>query len=88
MVHELIGIQNNRVSLGAVSGVPKDLQEVVLSAEHDEFYAQVRSKLLYKDQKTKNLTDNMDSHKYQILNLRQACTLDMFIFLTIKLHII
>ena len=77
MVHELIGIQNNRVSLGAVSGVPKDLQEVVLSAEHDEFYAQVRSKLLYKDQKI--LTHNMDSHKYQILNLRQAFTLDKFI---------
>jgi len=41
MVHELLGINNNRVSLGNVPGISKDLQEVVLSAEHDEFYANV-----------------------------------------------
>ncbi|WAR00623.1 VPS45-like protein [Mya arenaria] len=39
MVHELLGINNNRVSLANVPGISKDLQEVVLSAEHDEFYA-------------------------------------------------
>lgn len=39
MVHELLGINNNRVSLGDAPGVSKDLREVVLSAEHDEFYA-------------------------------------------------
>jgi vacuolar protein sorting-associated protein 45 len=42
MVHELLTINNNRVSLAGVPGVSKDLQEVVLSAEHDEFYANVR----------------------------------------------
>ncbi|XP_070202635.1 vacuolar protein sorting-associated protein 45-like isoform X2 [Littorina saxatilis] len=39
MVHELLGINNNRISLANVQGITKDLQEVVLSAEHDEFYA-------------------------------------------------
>ena len=41
MVHELLGISNNRVSLGNVPGITKELQEVVLSAEHDEFYSGV-----------------------------------------------
>ncbi|KAL3866037.1 hypothetical protein ACJMK2_043378 [Sinanodonta woodiana] len=39
MVHELLGIYNNRINLSNVPGVSRDLQEVVLSAEHDEFYA-------------------------------------------------
>lgn len=39
MVHELLGINNSRVNLSAVSGVSKDMQDVVLSAEHDEFYS-------------------------------------------------
>ncbi|XP_064608238.1 vacuolar protein sorting-associated protein 45-like [Liolophura sinensis] len=39
MVHELLGIKNNRTNLSSVPGVSRDLQEVVLSAEHDEFYA-------------------------------------------------
>lgn len=39
MVHELLGINNNRVSLAKVPGISKDLNEVVLSPEHDEFYA-------------------------------------------------
>lgn len=39
MVHELLGINNNRVNLADVPGISKDLQEIVMSAEHDEFYA-------------------------------------------------
>lgn len=42
MVHELLNINNNRVDLSSVSGVAKELKEVVLSAEQDEFYAKVR----------------------------------------------
>uniref|UniRef100_A0A914VM30 Uncharacterized protein n=1 Tax=Plectus sambesii TaxID=2011161 RepID=A0A914VM30_9BILA len=38
MVHELLGIQNNRVSLETVPG-NNDMKEVVLSAVQDEFYA-------------------------------------------------
>ncbi|XP_047517667.1 vacuolar protein sorting-associated protein 45 [Pieris napi] len=39
MVHELLTINNNRVSLAHVPDVHKDLKEVVLAAEQDEFYA-------------------------------------------------
>lgn len=39
MVHELLTIYNNRVNLSQVAGVSKELEEVVLSAEHDAFYA-------------------------------------------------
>lgn len=38
MVHELLTIKNNRVSLEKVPGISKEMQEVVLSAEHDELY--------------------------------------------------
>ncbi|KAI7798778.1 vacuolar protein sorting-associated protein 45 [Triplophysa rosa] len=39
MVHELLGINNNRIDLSRVPGISKELREVVLSAENDEFYA-------------------------------------------------
>ena len=38
MVHQLIGINNNRVSLARVPGDEKDLQEIMLNASQDEFY--------------------------------------------------
>ena len=38
MVHQLIGINNNRVSLARVPGDKKDLQEIMLNASQDEFY--------------------------------------------------
>ncbi|KAJ3065815.1 vacuolar protein sorting-associated protein 45, partial [Quaeritorhiza haematococci] len=38
MVHELVGITNSRVDLGAVPGVRPELKEVVLSADQDSFY--------------------------------------------------
>ncbi|XP_054011851.1 vacuolar protein sorting-associated protein 45 [Hylaeus anthracinus] len=39
MVHELLTINNNRVNLSHVKGISKELKDVVLDAEHDEFYA-------------------------------------------------
>ncbi|GFY39525.1 vacuolar protein sorting-associated protein 45 [Trichonephila inaurata madagascariensis] len=39
MVHELLTINNNRVNLSNVPGISKELHEVVLSPDHDEFYA-------------------------------------------------
>lgn len=42
MVHELLTINNNRVDLSHVKGISKELKEVVLSAQHDEFYNNVR----------------------------------------------
>lgn len=41
MVHELLGLNNNRIDLSKVAGVSRELREVVLSAENDEFYANV-----------------------------------------------
>jgi len=38
MVHELLGIQDNRVDLTKLPKVPKDLQEVVLSSQQDAFF--------------------------------------------------
>ncbi|KAJ4869881.1 Vacuolar protein sorting-associated protein 45-like protein [Raphanus sativus] len=38
MVHELIGLQDNKVDLRAIGSLPKDQQEVVLSSEQDAFF--------------------------------------------------
>ncbi|KAG6671672.1 hypothetical protein I3842_16G015900 [Carya illinoinensis] len=38
MVHELIGIQDNKVDLRSIGKIPKDQQEVVLSSEQDAFF--------------------------------------------------
>ncbi|RVW32569.1 Vacuolar protein sorting-associated protein 45-like [Vitis vinifera] len=38
MVHELIGIQDNKVDLTNIGKFPKDQQEVVLSSEQDAFF--------------------------------------------------
>ncbi|KAG0500062.1 hypothetical protein HPP92_000134 [Vanilla planifolia] len=38
MVHELIGIQDNKVDLRNIASVHKDQQEVVLSSEQDTFF--------------------------------------------------
>lgn len=39
MVHELLKINNNRVNLSQVPGLSRDLQDIVLSEDNDEFYA-------------------------------------------------
>lgn len=50
MVHELLGIHNNRVALpvptGGSGSQSKDAADVVLSSEHDEFYANVRHSVM------------------------------------------
>lgn len=38
MVHELLGIKNNRVNLSHLETVAKELHDVVLSADQDDFY--------------------------------------------------
>lgn len=48
MVHELLTINNNRVDLSQVDGAPKDLKEVVLSLEQDDFYCNVRDDVFLK----------------------------------------
>lgn len=42
MLHELLTINNNRVDLSHVEGISKELCEVVISPEHDDFYKEVR----------------------------------------------
>lgn len=42
MVHELIGLENNRVSLEKAPGVPEDLRNVVLDASLDDFFRRNR----------------------------------------------
>lgn len=72
MVHELLGINNNRIDLSKVPGISKDLQEVVLSSEHDEFYqknkylnfgeiAQNSKDLMEEFQKTVKSSQKLDS---------------------------
>ena len=39
MVHELLGIEKNRVDLSEVPGISKDMREVTLSPEQDSFFA-------------------------------------------------
>ncbi|KAK6178811.1 hypothetical protein SNE40_011311 [Patella caerulea] len=40
MVHEVLGIENSKINLSKVPGISKDLKEVLLSAETDEFYSE------------------------------------------------
>lgn len=44
MVHELLGLNNHRVILKGAPNIPKDLEEVVLSATQDKFFAENRHK--------------------------------------------
>jgi len=41
MVHELIGIKDNRVDLKHVDHLSDDMKEVVLSGEDDQFFRKV-----------------------------------------------
>jgi len=43
MVHELLGLNNNRVVLRGAPGVHRDLEEVVLSCTQDQFFARSRN---------------------------------------------
>ena len=47
MVNELFGIKSNIVSLKNVPGISKELEEIILSAEYDEFYDNVRFVLIF-----------------------------------------
>ena len=38
MVHELLGLNNHRVSLKGAKGIKKDLEEVILSCSQDKFF--------------------------------------------------
>ena len=44
MIHEILGINNNRVDLKHVQGLPEDMREVVLSCEDDHFFKEIMYK--------------------------------------------
>jgi vacuolar protein sorting-associated protein 45 len=47
MVHELLGLNDNRCVLRGAPGVRKDLEEVVLSCTQDPFFAKHRYTSMY-----------------------------------------
>ncbi|CAM9134583.1 unnamed protein product [Discosporangium mesarthrocarpum] len=72
MVHELLGLNDNRVVLKGAPGVGKDLEEVVLSCTQDEFFATNRysnfgdlgeavKDLMHKYQKATKLNEEIQS---------------------------
>jgi len=72
MVHELLGLNNNRVLLKGVPNIAKDLEEVVLSCTQDDFFAKHRNSnfgdlgtavksLLDEYQHTAKMNDNINS---------------------------
>lgn len=80
MVHELFGIKNNRVDLSKVPGITRELQEVVLSAEHDEFY----QKNMYMNfgeigQNIKTLMDNFQQHVKSNQKLESIADMKAFV---------
>ena len=72
MVHELLGLNNNRVVLRGAPHITKDLEEVVLSSTQDDFFAKHRyanfgdlgssvKKLLDEYQKASKKNENINS---------------------------
>jgi len=43
MVHELLGLNNNRVTMKGAPGIKKDMEELVLSATQDQFFKRHRT---------------------------------------------
>jgi vacuolar protein sorting-associated protein 45 len=41
MIHELLGLQNNRVDLKHLSHLTDEMKEVVLSSDDDEFFRKI-----------------------------------------------
>lgn len=39
MLHEILTLTNNCIDLSGVSGVPKELQKLMITAKSDDFYA-------------------------------------------------
>ncbi|KAG7154636.1 vacuolar protein sorting-associated protein 45-like [Homarus americanus] len=64
MVHELLGVNNGRVSLAHVSGVADDLKEVVMSPTQDEFYS--RSMYLNYGEIGQTIKDLMEEYQKRL----------------------
>lgn len=64
MVHELLTVNNGRVSLAHVAGVSDDLKEVVMSPTQDEFYA--RSMFLNYGEIGQTIKDLMEEYQKRL----------------------
>jgi len=80
MVHELIGISNNRVDLRGRPGVPKEQEQVVLSPEQDAFFA-ANMFLNYGDLagKVKNMMDQFQAKTKSSKDISSIADMQSFV---------
>eukprot|EP01101_Sappina_pedata_P012209 TRINITY_DN8349_c0_g1_i1.p1 TRINITY_DN8349_c0_g1~~TRINITY_DN8349_c0_g1_i1.p1 ORF type:complete len:576 (-),score=250.29 TRINITY_DN8349_c0_g1_i1:33-1727(-) len=80
MIHELLTIKNNRVDLRGVSGIKKELEEVVLSMDQDPFF----SKNIYSNYgdlaiNIKSLLDELQKHAKTNTSIQSISDMKKFI---------
>lgn len=74
MVHELLGINNNRVDISAAPDLPKDIQkEVVLAPEQDAFYQQ--NMFLNYGELAENVKNLMDAFQAKTKQSKQVSSI-------------
>ena len=80
MVHELLGISNNRVDLRGRPGVPKELEQVVLSSEQDPFFA-ANMFLNYGDlaEEVKTMMDNFQAKTKSSKDISSIADMQSFV---------
>jgi len=80
MVHELLGIHNNRVDLSNAPGVRKELKEVVLSTEQDPFYkSNIYSNFGELGVNIKNLVDEFQTKTKSNQNIQSIADMKRFV---------
>eukprot|EP00884_Botryococcus_braunii_P001179 jgi/Botrbrau1/11061/Bobra.0302s0005.2 len=80
MAHELIGMENNRISLRDVSAAKKEFQDIVLSARQDDFFG----KNMYSNfgdlgTAVKSLVDEFQKHTANSRNLNTIREMQNFV---------
>jgi len=73
MVHELVGISNNRVDLRGRPGVTKDMEQIVLSADQDRFFAE--NMLLNYGDLAENVKSLLDAFQAKTKSSKQIGTI-------------
>ncbi|KAL6067570.1 vacuolar protein sorting-associated protein 45 [Balamuthia mandrillaris] len=80
MVHELLGIYNNRVDLKNVPGIRKELEEVVLSSDQDSFYkSNMYNNFGDLGISIKNLVDEFQSKTQSNQNIQSIADMKRFV---------
>jgi len=80
MVHELLGISNNRVDLRERPGIPKEMEQVVLSMEQDPFFA-ANMFLNYGDlaEEVKTMMDNFQTKTKSSKSISSIADMQAFV---------